>query len=210
MTKQEREKKVKKLKFDKNKVTQEQINALSDEVLAKLSEDGEIVSITTQESTINTQPKIPGVGRMNSAYRLPGTLATMPTSDFVMTVVAQAIKEKGTADNFQFVAEGDWKVNPDYEFVDTIALAWSDSFTLYYDVSEHYTYKSGKLYMFSGTRNSAKAEAGVGHDVDLKVGYTDDKSILLAKVYKANSKGSGNVVGEYGHVQLTAKLKIFL
>lgn len=196
MTKEERKEKIKKLKYDKNKVTEEQINELSDEMLMSLHPEGIIIGISKTEADLDKPEVQPGT------Y----TMATMPTSDFYLYTVAQRIYEMGSGyDNFQFTTDGSWLINPYYEFTDTIALAWSDSFTLYHDESMHYTEKDGRNYYWEGLRNNVKSEAGVAHDIDLKVGYVDKGSVLLAKVYKLNAAGSANVVGEYGHVQLTGK-----
>lgn len=40
----------------------------------------------------------------------------------------------------------------------------------------------------------------------MRLGVTDDKAVLVAKVYKPNSSGSANVVAEYGHVELSASI----
>lgn len=191
MSKEERKEKLKKLKYDKKKVTEEQINSISDELLASLDPNGEIVGITEEASNLNT----PNEGEIQ--------MRLMPTSDFKMKTVVQRIAAQPGYENFQFTAEGQWYINPAYEFVDTIALAWSDDFTLYHDESLHYTTKDGRNYYFEGTRNDADGEKGVGHNIDLKVGYSDNKSIILAKVYEKNRTGTANVVGEYGHVEVT-------
>ncbi|HZG55318.1 hypothetical protein [Paenibacillus sp.] len=127
----------------------------------------------------------------------------MPTSEFKMTTVAQRIYELSTSyDNFQFITEGDWIVNPNYEFTDAIALAWSDEFTVYDD----YSYIiSGNWYDYSRTSlNAVVPEGGVGYDVDLQVGTDDDAVFLVATVYKNATTGTANVVGEYGHVEIMA------
>ncbi|MEH7454181.1 hypothetical protein, partial [Gottfriedia acidiceleris] len=168
---------------------------LNDAMLYELSKDpGEIVSITEKESKVES----------TNSNELYPTL--MPTSDFVMTVVAQRISER-SGDNFKFTATGDWKASPTWEFTDSIALGWSDNFTLYSDYSYMYGYDvNGAQTLYPGTRNSVKAETGVGHNVSLRPGITDDKAVLVAKVYKNASSGTANVVAEYGHVQLTASV----
>lgn len=179
-----------------NNVTEEEVESLNDAMLYELSQDsGEIVSITEQESYVDSgQPKS-GISIMS-----------MPTSDLKLTVVAQRINEKSGKDNFKFTATADWKKSPFWEFEDTIALGWSDSFTLYSDKSYMYGYVGSKQQIKPGVRNKVKAEAAVAHDVDLQPAVTDDKAVLVAKVYKNNSSGSANVTAEYGHVEKTASV----
>lgn len=189
----EREEKLANLNYDEKTITSEQIINIDDETLAALDPNGELIAITSQESfDLGYNPAIP---------------ALMPTSDFSMSTYVQRIKDYSATkyDNFQFTATGKGHVNRNYEFEDTIALAWSDSFTLYHDESMHYTSKDGHNFYYSGTRNKATVETGVGHNIDLKVGQKDIKSTILAKVYASNRSGEGNVVGEYGHVQLSAR-----
>jgi hypothetical protein len=190
MTPSAKKEKINKMKFGKD-VTQEQIDNLSDELILELSKDeGEIVSINEQGSVMEPDVKSGSIGVM-----------TIAQSTLKMTVVVQRISEK-SGDNFKFVAEADWLKSPTYEFVDTIALAWSDSFTVYHDSSYMVNHLLGNTRYMAGSRNKAVPEVGVGHDVDLLVGWTDDKAILTAKVYKANSSGSANVVAEYGHIKI--------
>lgn len=194
LSKVERKEKIQKLNYKKGAVTEEQINSLDDKTLANLDPEGEIVSISTTDSNLDS-------GDPNKLQ-----LFTMPKSDFSLKTVAQRITGKGKGyDCFQFTTTGVWGVNPFYEFTDTIGLAWSDNFTLYHDESLHYTSKKGRNYYWEGTRNKVSAEKGVAHDVDLKTGYSDNQTVLLAYVYKKNSKGTANVVGEYGHVELSAR-----
>jgi len=177
-------------------VEQEQINDLDDAMLYELSQDsGEIVSVETENSYIY-EP---------TATTKIMAAKTMPTKDFKLTVVAQRIKEK-SGDNFKFTATGDWKASPFWELEDTIALAWSDSFTMYNDYSYMYGYVGSKQTMKPGSRNKVKNEVGVAHDVDLQPAVTDDKAVLVAKVYKKNSSGSANVSAEYAHVTKVAKI----
>ena len=174
------------------------IESLDDAMLYELSQDsGEIISITETETEtdLDTNSKPSKISIMS-----------MPTSDFKLTVVAQRISEKSGKDNFKFTATGDWKTSPTWEFEDTIALSWSDNFTLYSDYSYMYGIVGGKQTLKPGVRNDAKPEAAVGHDVDLQPAITDDKAVLVAKVYKTNSSGSANVMAKYGHVQLTASV----
>lgn len=174
-------------------IKQSELSLLSNAMLAELNkEDGEIVSIQEVERNLDN----------GNPYGI--NLLTMPTSDFKMTVVAQRITEKGSAyDNFKFVATGDWIESPFFEFTDTIALSWSDNFTLYSD----YAYiNTGGIYDYTRTqRATVDAEKGIAYDVDLRVGKNDGEVVLVAKVYKNNSTGTANVVAEYGHVEIAAR-----
>lgn len=169
------------------------IENLSDYMLAELAKDeGEVVSISEKFTTLNTRSQNAELGGL-----MP---LAMPTSDFKLTTVAQRITEKGSSyDNFKFTVEGQWKVNPNWEFTDTIAVAWSDEFTLYQD----YAYING--YSTDTSRAKVNAEKGVAYDVDLQLGKKEESILLIAKVYKNNSTGTANVVGEYGHVELAAR-----
>ena len=136
----------------------------------------------------------------------PGTkkdgyhLYTMPESDFEMNVAV--IKQNdSTYDKFRFIATGDWKESPYYEYTDVIGLGWTDNFTLYDDYS--YILRPDGADYNATSRNDIDGEAGVAHDVNLQVGKTDSEVVLVADVRKHNSSGTMNVKAEYGHVIYT-------
>lgn len=91
---------------------------------------------------------------------------TMPTNHFYMYVWAEDLTEKNYEDydKWQFNAQGNWVINPKYEFTDVIALSWSDDFTL----------KSSKCTIdnssYRTSVNKIAAEEGVAYDVDLQLG----------------------------------------
>lgn len=125
----------------------------------------------------------------------------MPTNHFYMYVWAEDLTEKNYEDydKWQFNAQGNWVINPKYEFTDVIALSWSDDFTL----------KSSKCTIdnssYRTSVNKIAAEEGVAYDVDLQLGYTDKKILLTAEVYKYvdnPGRNSANIVGEYGHLEI--------
>lgn len=176
----------------KSTISEDLINQLSSVMINELKkDDGEVISLTKKQTLLDNNEQFNPL------------LRTMPVSDFDMVVAVQRISEK-SGDNFKFVAVGLWNVNPVYEFTDCIGLAWSDDFTLYNDYSYTYTNSTGTSYYSACTRNDVKPEVGVAYDVDLVLGRQEDQVCLVAKVYKANSTGSANVVGEYGHVKLKA------
>jgi len=182
-------------------ITQEQINSLNPAMIHELaSEEGEILSIKTTESVLNT---IPGQD---------ASIMQMPKSDFELTVVAQRIPAPAgypsNGDYFRFLATGDWKIDPFYNFTDAIALSWSDNFTLYEDRA-YVTYGPGDdltQYETWTSRSTVDAEQGVGYNIDMLYDYIEKYVVLVARVYKhPNETGSANVVAEYGHVQLTGR-----
>lgn len=127
----------------------------------------------------------------------------MSTNDFSMYVWAEDIEENSYdttgIDRWRFNAQGTWHTNPFYEFTDSIALSWSDDFTL----DAHSCTIDG-----SDSRTSTStigAERGIAYDVDLQLG-SDDKVILLtADVYKFIDNPNtniGNISADYGHVQI--------
>ncbi len=180
--------KLAKLDFAEN-IPATEISSLSDEMILELSkQEGEIISISQVEKTLDSSK-----------------LKAMSPSDFKMTVAVQKVPQSydPANDTFNFVAEGDWRAAPFYEFTDSIALAWSDQFTLKSDYA-YMVYSDGTTSSGVTTRSAVTPEAGVAYDVDLLLGKSDDKAILNATVYKKNSTDSANVVGEYGHVELTA------
>lgn len=195
LTKEERKEKIKKIKFSFGKVKQEQIDELSDEMIEELSKnDGEIVSITQQDSTVQDSSKEVTLSQLRA----------MPKTDYSMTLVAQRISEKGSSyDNFKFTAEGRWLVNPFWELTDSIAVGWSDNFVMYNDYATHYGLLGAQQYAWSCTRDTIKNQIGVGYDVDLKSGCDDWKTILVAKVYKNNGTGVGSVKTEYMHTSMS-------
>jgi hypothetical protein len=177
-------------------ITEEQIDSLSDAMVRELSrENGEIVSIQVTERNLDNDVS-------DSLSSGSFSIMTMPTSDFVMTTVVQRLSYWGPSyDDFKFTTEGQWLTDPVYEFTDTIALAWSDSFTLYDD--EAYIVLADYPYIDTNTvRNDVVPEVGVGYDIDMQTGRTEESIILYAKVYKYNSTDTANVVGEYGHVEV--------
>jgi len=188
----DRQEKLKKLKFAKH-ITQAQIDDLSDAMIDALSEqEGEIVSIS------HTYRKLEK-GNKKGAI----STRTIDKDDFKMSVAVQRIYEKSGKDNFKFVATGEWLTDPFYEFTDAIGLAWSDDFTLYYDDCYVWRPLSGRD-RDTVQLNDVDPEEGVAYDVDLIAGKDDEEIVLTAKVYKSNSSGEANVVGEYGHVELVA------
>ncbi|MGM0751781.1 MAG: hypothetical protein ACQET6_07585 [Bacillota bacterium] len=172
-------------------VTKEELNDLSDVTLQLLSEEnGEIVSVEKVSSY-----------NLNSPKEGEFTTYTMPNEHFEMSVIGLQVGEN----TYKFHAEGDWKVNPNYEFTDVIALAWTDNFTLEDDLA--FTLEDmGKGYLepdYTGlTRNKVDGEAGVGYDVDLVLGEDEEEVVLQALVTKPNTSGRANLVGEYGHLEL--------
>lgn len=184
------QKKINSLNFDSS-IPESKINSLSEATLNELSKDeGEIISIQKLNKNLDT-----GDPSLVQPF-------TMPKSDFELDVVVQRISEKGdNYDNFKFVATGDWKETPFFEFTDVIAIAWSDDFTLYRD----YAYIDHGWITTNQTRKKVDNEKGVAYNVDLEVGETDKEAVLVAKVYKSNSSGEANVSAEYGHVELTAR-----
>jgi hypothetical protein len=181
------------------KVTKNEKALLTDAMIYELSKDkGEIVSITKTRTNFQSENN-----RTGSEY---GTLAVMPEDEFEIIVAAQRITEKAGKDNFKFVANAYWKVNPDFEFTDCIGIAWTDEFTLYddYAYTITYDYSNGiPLYNYDAcTLNDVSGECGVAYDVNLILGERQDQIVAVAKVYKDNTSGSANVVAEYGHVIL--------
>lgn len=158
--------------------------------LYELTRDpGEIVAITEVEDVLNTPD--------NTLIRP----FLMPTSDFKMNVVAQRINEK-SGDNFKFTATGNWKINPTWELVDNIALAWNGGFSVYSDYSYLQGFHGSSQYLLPGVRKSVNPTKGVSHNLDLKVGPREEKAVLVAKVVKNNSSGYATAIGRYGHVEL--------
>jgi hypothetical protein len=172
-------------------VTKEELNNLSDVSLQLLSEEnGEIVSVEKVSSY-----------NLNSPTEGEFIPYTMPTEHFEMNVIGLQVGEN----TYKFHAEGDWKVNPNYEFTDVIALAWTDNFTLEDDLA--FTLEDlGKGYLeadYTGlTRNKVDGEAGVGYDVDLVLGEDEEEVVLQALVTAPDTSGRANLVGEYGHLEL--------
>lgn len=176
------------IKFD-NSIDIQEVEQLPAEVLKTMqNSDGIIKSLTTQDMDYEehmTKNK------------------TMSTNDFSMYVWAEDIEENSYdttgIDRWRFNAQGTWHTNPFYEFTDSIALSWSDDFTL----DAHSCTIDG-----SDSRTSTStigAERGIAYDVDLQLG-SDDKVILLtADVYKFIDNPNtniGNISADYGHVQI--------
>lgn len=181
-------------------VSASQIANLSENMLNELAEDeGEIVSISEEYSTLNTRYENTDLDQV-----MP---LAMPVSDFKLTTVVQRIYDKDSKsyDNFRFAVEGTWIKNPTWEFTDTIAVAWSDEFTLYQDYARIYADGVNSGSTLGATRAKVDPEKGVAYDIDLKTGKRESGIILTAKVYKHNSTGTATVAGEYGHVEITGR-----
>ncbi|OIU71065.1 hypothetical protein [Rossellomorea aquimaris] len=174
-------------------VSKDELYNLSDVSLQELNNtNGEIVSVEKVSSYALNSPR-------------EGEIVpfTMPTEHFEMTVIALQVGENV----YQFHAEGDWKVNPNYEFTDVIALAWSDNFTLEDDLA--YTLEDmGNDYLerdYIGLiRNDVDPEAGLGYDVDLVLGEDEEAVVLQAIVSAPEESGRANLVAEYGHLEISA------
>lgn len=177
------------VKFDKS-ISDIDIDSLSQAVLDELSsQDGAVVSL--ERKKVDLDPN-------NNKNR-----AVKPETDFEITVATQKLNKSGY-DAFRFVASGQWKVNPYYEFTDCIGLAWGDGFSLYNDYAYTYSYNPNtgeNLKDYDAcTPNKYEADKGVAYDVDLKLNHSQQLIVLVADVKKADSTGETNVVAEYGHV----------
>lgn len=177
-----------------NSVSIDEIRELETITLYELTRDqGEIIDITEVEDILS---------RPDNTMIRP---LLMPTSDFTMTVVAQRINEK-SGDNFKFTATGNWKINPVWQLVDTIALSWDGGFSVYNDYSYLQGFSGTNQYLHSGVRKSISSTKGVSHNLDLKAGAREEKAVLVAKVVKSNSSGYATAVGRYGHVELKGSI----
>lgn len=132
----------------------------------------------------------------------------MPESDFEITVTASVLPTDEkirdghlvTDDVFEFMAVGEWYVNPNYEFTDCIGMTWSDNFTLYFDDGYTYNHRTNKKDRSPMVMNDMAPEQGFAYDADLKLFDRQNEIVIIGRVYQADSSGSANVCGTYGHV----------
>jgi len=188
---------IKGLSYDKDAVAIEQLLDLNDAMFITLRDGdyGEIIAINTSYSYDFEKGK-------EDAYSNPISTYQMPESDYKLTVLVTRIEGKGPQyDNFTFLAQGVWKINPFFEFTDKIALSWSNDFILFNDFSTHYIEKNGKITSSPGVKAEANTKSGVAHKINLVLNATDRNTVLVAQVYKTNSSGTANVVAGYAHAE---------
>jgi len=176
-------------------ISEDTISNLPESMKLELQKvDGTLVSVSTTYFDLETGAE---------------TRAVMPESDFKLTVAASRLSDAQIeadgvhGDAFEFVATGEWLVNPLFEFTDCIGITWSDDFTLYYDTGYAYTkdYYGYPLYNFDAlTLNDAVPEQGFAYDANLLLFDRQDEITIIGRVYKDNDRGSANVCATYGHV----------
>lgn len=183
-----------------SKMKDSEIALLTSDVLSKFEPEGTMISVNTTTTVLSDLNN-------NTKTAKDISLQTISTSILTITTIVERVyqKDRTLYDNFKFTVIATWSSgNPIMNLTDKIAMAWSDNFTLYSDSCVNYT-NLNPSGTYNGTiRSSVAAEAGISYDIQMKYGVNVATEYskgckLTVYVYKNNSSGTANVVGEYAH-----------
>lgn len=152
-------------------------------------EGGEVVTASSVKRNVDQDPN-------NGGF----TTFTIPEDDLQIDTVARRVISEDP-DTFRLTTTADWLIDPLQEYTDTIALQWSDNFTMGEDLG-YIVNEDGDRDYYDAVRNDVVPEKGVAWDLDLNLNQDETGAVLEAIVTKPDSSGTANVVGEYGHVQV--------